>query len=176
MTSPEQALLPCPYEVRKGKDGELAIYSTQFNVKVATFARGISNAERTKIGALQSRAATTQAGTRQFFEDDEGDIYELIGSTGEGGYFMRRFANDDRDWIGAEQFGKMKPLYPSQPVAPVVADGFDFSAHLQRQREWSEGTFGPGMRTAGVCDHIRKELCEVEADPSATILPTPGKW
>ena len=39
-------------------------------------------------------------------------------------------------------------------------------AHLQRQRDWSEKTFGPGMRTAGCVDHIRKELLEIEADPS----------
>ena len=30
--------------------------------------------------------------------------------------------------------------------------------HLRRQREWSESTFGPGNRTQGVLDHIRKEL------------------
>jgi hypothetical protein len=72
---------------------------------------------------------------------------------------------------------------PSQPVAPVVADGFDFRAHLQRQREWSERTFGPGARTAGVCDHIRKELIEVEADPTdpqewvdVIILALDGAW
>ena len=42
---------------------------------------------------------------------------------------------------------------------------FDFRAHLQNQREWSERTFGPGERSAGVVDHIRKELCEIEAAP-----------
>lgn len=39
-------------------------------------------------------------------------------------------------------------------------------AHLFRQREFSEKTFGPGQRTAGVIEHIRKELREVEKDPS----------
>lgn len=33
---------------------------------------------------------------------------------------------------------------------------------LRRQAEWSERTFGPGRRVKGVCDHIRKELVEVE--------------
>ncbi len=42
---------------------------------------------------------------------------------------------------------------------------FDFRAHLARQAEFSEKTFGPGRRTAGVCDHIREELIEVEASP-----------
>jgi len=43
---------------------------------------------------------------------------------------------------------------------------FDLVAHLARQREWSSRTFGPGARTKGVLDHIRKELREVEADPA----------
>lgn len=60
---------------------------------------------------------------------------------------------------------------------------FDFLAHLQRQRDWSERTFGPGARTAGVCDHIRKELNEIEADPGdlkewidVVILGLDGAW
>lgn len=36
------------------------------------------------------------------------------------------------------------------------------AAHLARQREWSQQTFGPGTRLLGVIDHIRKELVEVE--------------
>ena len=43
---------------------------------------------------------------------------------------------------------------------------FDLEAHLTRQREFSLKTFGPGARTHGVVDHIRKELAEIEADPS----------
>lgn len=39
------------------------------------------------------------------------------------------------------------------------------SHHLRLQKEWSERTFGPGARTKGVCEHIRKELLEIEADP-----------
>lgn len=35
------------------------------------------------------------------------------------------------------------------------------AAHIARQREWSVNTFGPGQRTAGVVDHITKELREV---------------
>lgn len=44
----------------------------------------------------------------------------------------------------------------------------DLTAHLRRQRTWSDLTFGPGERTAGVIDHIRKELIEVEAAPHDT--------
>ena len=60
---------------------------------------------------------------------------------------------------------------------------FDFAKHLRRQAEFSARTFGPGARTAGVCDHIRKELVEVQADggPLAEwvdviILALDGAW
>lgn len=41
--------------------------------------------------------------------------------------------------------------------------GLDFEAHLLRQMAFSHATFGPGTRTGGVIDHIRKELVEVES-------------
>ena len=41
---------------------------------------------------------------------------------------------------------------------------FDMVAHLHRQAKWFEQTFGPGARTQGVIDHIRKELVEIEAE------------
>lgn len=44
---------------------------------------------------------------------------------------------------------------------PAVID----AAHLARQRAWSRETFGPGARTAGVTDHIERELDEVRAKP-----------
>jgi hypothetical protein len=40
---------------------------------------------------------------------------------------------------------------------------FDLKQHLIRQMAFSHATFGPGERTAGVADHIRKELDEVIA-------------
>lgn len=59
----------------------------------------------------------------------------------------------------------------------------DLVAHLERQREWSEKTFGPGMRTKGIIDHIRKELLEIEAAPDditewidVVILALDGAW
>lgn len=68
-------------------------------------------------------------------------------------------------------------------TAEPAADPFDFEAHLARQAAWSEKTFGPGRRTAGVCDHIRKELAEVERDPEdsaewidVVILALDGAW
>lgn len=57
------------------------------------------------------------------------------------------------------------------------------SAHIAHQRKWSTQTFGPGPRTQGVLDHIRKELVEIEADPTdlgewvdVLILAFDGAW
>lgn len=70
----------------------------------------------------------------------------------------------------------------AQSAAPVAAT-FDLVAHLRRQKAFSEATFGPGARTAGVLDHIRKELTEIEADPAdimewvdVIILAFDGAW
>lgn len=38
----------------------------------------------------------------------------------------------------------------------------DLKQHLLRQMAFSHATFGPGERTKGVIDHIRKELVEVD--------------
>jgi hypothetical protein len=60
---------------------------------------------------------------------------------------------------------------------------FDLIAHLHRQRAFSEKTFGPGARPFGVIDHIRKELKEIEANPTdieewidVIILACDGAW
>lgn len=47
-----------------------------------------------------------------------------------------------------------------------AASCFDMLAHLQRMREFSERTFGPNPRAKGIISHIRKELREIEADPT----------
>jgi hypothetical protein len=74
-------------------------------------------------------------------------------------------------------------LRGSQQPAQEEAVRFDFEAHLQRQRDFSEHTFGPGRQTKGVVDHIRKELAEIEDDPSdvsewidVVILGLDGAW
>ncbi len=36
---------------------------------------------------------------------------------------------------------------------------------LNSQQAWSQEVFGPGHRTKGVLNHIRKEIEEVEAEP-----------
>ncbi len=59
----------------------------------------------------------------------------------------------------------------------------DLINHLNRQKEFSERTFGPGARTKGLVDHIRKELKEIEAEPfeldewiDVVILALDGAW
>lgn len=65
----------------------------------------------------------------------------------------------------------------------TIGTGFDLVAHLHRQREFSLKTFGEGKRTDGVLDHIRKELKEVEDNPSdaeewidVILLAMDGLW
>lgn len=60
---------------------------------------------------------------------------------------------------------------------------WDLIAHLERQRDFSLRTFGPGTRAAGVVDHIRKELREIEAEPArlsewvdVVLLALDGAW
>lgn len=71
----------------------------------------------------------------------------------------------------------------SEAEVAELRERFDLLAHLHRQRAWSLKTFGPGPRTKGVISHIRKELCEIEADPAdvsewidVVILGLDGAW
>jgi hypothetical protein len=58
-----------------------------------------------------------------------------------------------------------KMLMAEQGSAAVSYERFDLIAHLERQVEFSQKTFGPNQRTSGVLDHLRKELSEVEKNP-----------
>lgn len=70
------------------------------------------------------------------------------------------------DWKDGDEDTQSKPI-PGEAYTAAMrqAHTFDFHAHLARQRAFSDKTFGPGPRTAGVLDHIRKELTEIEAAP-----------
>jgi len=66
---------------------------------------------------------------------------------------------------------------------PKVKLAYDLIEHIKQQRDWSSKTFGPHNRWQGVVDHIRKELTEVEKDPSdimewidIVILAIDGAW
>ena len=54
---------------------------------------------------------------------------------------------------------------------------------LSEQADWSEKNFGPGNRTKGLIEHIKKELEEIEAEPldleewiDVAILAFDGAW
>lgn len=90
----------------------------------------------------------------------------------EAGLF--RFA--DLLWSSGSISGK----FDKETAGPAQ---LDLVAHLHRQKAFSEKTFGPGMRTTGVCDHIRKELTEIEMDPAdlmewidVVLLALDGAW
>jgi len=60
---------------------------------------------------------------------------------------------------------------------------FDLLAYIESQRDWSQQTFGPGMRTEGVCTHIEKEVDEIRFSPTdiyewvdVMILALDGAW
>lgn len=63
---------------------------------------------------------------------------------------------------------------------------FNFIEHIRRQMSFSKQTFGPGERTEGVSDHIKKELREILDDPDdgkrsaewidVTLLALDGTW
>ena len=58
----------------------------------------------------------------------------------------------------------------------------DLVAHLKRQIAWSTQTFGPGERTEGILDHLRRELNEIAVCPDlgewidVVILALDGAW
>ena len=74
-------------------------------------------------------------------------------------------------------------LQQARDARAALKARFDLVAHLKRQRTFSRRTFGPGPRTRGVVDHIRKELAEIEADPAdvmewvdVVMLAFDGAW
>ena len=90
-------------------------------------------------------------------------------------------ANEELDKIAA-RLRALPSVSITEPPRPAPVR-FDLIAHLLRQRDWSAKTFGPGPRTKGVVDHIRKELAEIEADPAdimewvdVVILAFDGAW
>jgi hypothetical protein len=62
-------------------------------------------------------------------------------------------------------------------------NSYDLVAHVRRQKEFSEKTFGPGTRFYGVLDHIEKETEEIRANPKdlsewcdLILLAIDGAW
>jgi hypothetical protein len=46
---------------------------------------------------------------------------------------------------------------------------FDFVGYLRKHYMFSQKEFGPGPRTAGIIDHVKKELVEITADPDDLV-------
>lgn len=85
--------------------------------------------------------------------------------------------NEDRDEDHARHVAEHLRATEAAPEPAIDAQ------HLRRQAAWSRLTFGPGPRVAGILAHIRKELEEVEANPTdltewadVVILALDGAW
>lgn len=92
-----------------------------------------------------------------------------------------------QEWQGWVQLNKLTASdreYWHRLAEVTVPPNADPLADLvSRQIQFSFRTFGPGARTAGVVDHIRKELCEIEARPEdltewidVILLAIDGYW
>ena len=60
---------------------------------------------------------------------------------------------------------------------------FNLITHIENQIKFSKETFGPGSRTEGVIEHIKKELEEIRENPQdikewidVMILAMDGAW
>lgn len=96
------------------------------------------------------------------------------------GYLGSKRSYECADCAYAKEFEEAKPT--TDQIA-AVRSRFDLIAHLHRQRKFSEATFGPGIRTEGVLDHIGKEIEEIRADPTdlkewvdMILLSFDGAW
>lgn len=87
--------------------------------------------------------------------------------------FKRGLWTEDGEPAGAGYtITKAGRKYLDELQAEALAEyRFDLTAHLVRQRAFSDRTFGPGLRTEGVADHILKELVEVSENPTDL-----GEW
>ncbi|CAB3858648.1 hypothetical protein LMG26788_02142 [Achromobacter pulmonis] len=120
-------------------------------------------------------------------------MYGIMGPDGKA-HFEEFCVSGDRGELQTEVVDHLNRDNPEDGPYSVVAlfrdaesqasaETFDFVAHLARQAEFSALTFGPGARVAGVCDHIRKELIEVETSGGdlkewvdVIILGLDGAW
>jgi hypothetical protein len=120
-------------------------------------------------------------------------MYGIMGPDGKA-HFEEFCVSGDRSELQTEVVDHLNRDNPEGGTYSVVAlfrdaapqasaEAFDFVAHLARQAEFSARTFGPGARVAGVCDHIRKELIEVETSGGdlkewvdVIILGLDGAW
>lgn len=91
----------------------------------------------------------------------------------------------DRPWASKVWTGILDPSYVGHVVEIQEHDqpGFCFISFFNDKADWSRETFGPGDRYSGVIEHIRRELKEIEANPSdltewvdVIFLAMDGAW
>ncbi|KKM77688.1 hypothetical protein LCGC14_1367400, partial [marine sediment metagenome] len=75
-------------------------------------------------------------------------------------------AEDSPDLNQVAYMALVKALENTQPWEVA---SFDLVAFLQRHGAFTEAKFGPGRRTTGITNHIRKELAEIEAAPTDLV-------
>lgn len=80
-------------------------------------------------------------------------------------------------------FESEKALEIGKSLLEWVQNNTIDAAHIERQKQFTTRTFGPGPRTKDVLDHIRSELKEVEESPldlsewaDIIILAMDGAW
>ncbi|MCH4581715.1 dATP/dGTP pyrophosphohydrolase domain-containing protein [Achromobacter xylosoxidans] len=148
------------------------------------------------IGAcdqIERLLAEKQASAENAPVTGEAFMYGIMGPDGKA-HFEEFCVSGDRTELQTEVVDHLNRDNPEDGTYSVVAlfrdaapqasaEAFDFVAHLARQAEFSARTFGPGARVAGVCDHIRKELIEVETSGGdlkewvdVIILGLDGAW
>lgn len=162
-TDLDQRLIHC------AKCGMRVIPAAEFEAAIGEMSPAVSPNEaaallgvsRQTIHALINRGELRRFKVGRLTRIPRVDVLALVGAGNfhHGGYLTRRAMGD-----------------------PKPAEVID-AAYLAHQREWSRETFGPGARTLGVLDHIRKELAEIEADPTdvnewvdVIILALDGAW
>lgn len=81
--------------------------------------------------------------------------------------------------IFVRPFDGAPPRWCTPPADPER----DLPALLERQFAWSSRTFGEGYRSTALIEHIRRELLEIEADPTdpmefidVALLALDGAW
>lgn len=88
----------------------------------------------------------------------------------------------EETWENVKRCAEGRPSIGDERDA-LAAPTRDMVAHMQRQIAFSTRAFGPGDRQAGVIDHIRKELHEIEEAPQdleewidVVLLALDGAW
>lgn len=68
--------------------------------------------------------------------------------------------HDDLVSVVKERITPVPVMTEASPIVNAITGAF-----VDAKVQWSRQTFGPGSRTIGICNHIRKELLEAEANP-----------